>query len=99
MKGNVRGPKKPQQLFSRRVCSALSQTTTETMKKTFSDYFQRYQMLWAIIALLCVVWLVSVVLKFFVGGLIHLLLVVAVIAFVYNLIAGRGKSGGPDTDH
>lgn len=56
-------------------------------------------MLWAIIALLCVVWLVSVVLKFFVGGLIHLLLVVAVIAFVYNLIAGRGKSGGPGTDH
>ncbi|QDT00556.1 hypothetical protein HG15A2_38940 [Adhaeretor mobilis] len=55
-------------------------------------------MLWAIIVLLCVVWVVSVVLKFFVGGLIHLLLVVAVIAFIYNFLTGRKNPGDSGSD-
>jgi len=44
--------------------------------------------LWGLIALLVVVWLISVVLKFTLGGLIHILLLVAVGILVYRLVKG-----------
>ena len=45
-------------------------------------------MLWTIVALLLILWLLGF--GFSVGGsLIHLLLVVALVVFVFNLIAGR----------
>jgi hypothetical protein len=45
-------------------------------------------MLWTIIVLLLILWLLGF--TFSVGGsLIHLLLVVALVVFVFNLIAGR----------
>ena len=45
-------------------------------------------MLWTIVALLMILWLLGF--GFSIGGsLIHLLLVVAVVVFVFNLIAGR----------
>jgi hypothetical protein len=46
-------------------------------------------MLWTIVVILVVLWLLG----FFVfpigGGLIHILLVIAVIVIIYNLITGR----------
>ncbi len=45
--------------------------------------------LWAIISVLFVFWLLGFALHFG-GGLIHLLLVVAVIMVVVNLVTGRG---------
>ena len=45
-------------------------------------------MLWTIIVILVVLWLLGLIANIG-GGLIHLLLVVAVIIFIYNLIAGR----------
>ena len=46
-------------------------------------------MLWTIVVILFVLWLLG----FFVfpigGGLIHILLVIAVIVIIYNLIVGR----------
>lgn len=45
-------------------------------------------MLWTIIVVLVVLWLLGLIGNIG-GGLIHLLLVVAVIIFIYNLIAGR----------
>lgn len=46
-------------------------------------------MLWTIVVILFVLWLLG----FFVfpigGGLIHILLVIAVIVIIYNLITGR----------
>jgi hypothetical protein len=45
-------------------------------------------MLWTVIAILLVLWLLGLVVHIG-GGLIHLLLVVAVIVFIYNLVAGR----------
>jgi len=42
-------------------------------------------MLWTIIGILFVLWLLGVILKFTAGGLIHLLLIVAVIAFIVRL--------------
>jgi hypothetical protein len=45
-------------------------------------------MLWTIVALLMILWLLGF--GFSIGGsLIHLLLVVAVVVFVFNLISGR----------
>ena len=45
-------------------------------------------MLWTLVALFLILWLLGF--SFSVGGsLIHLLLVLAVIVFVYNLVVGR----------
>ena len=45
-------------------------------------------MLWTIVALLLILWLLGF--SFGVGGgLIHLLLVVALVVFVFNLLSGR----------
>ena len=45
--------------------------------------------LWTIISILFVLWIIGFALH--VGGaLIHLLLVVAVVLFVFNIITGRG---------
>ena len=45
-------------------------------------------MLWTIIGILFVLWLLGLVAHVW-GGLIHLLLVVAVVVFLINLITGR----------
>ena len=45
-------------------------------------------MLWTIVAVLLILWLLGFTLHV-AGGLIHLLLVVALIVFVINLLSGR----------
>ncbi|MBV8149477.1 MAG: lmo0937 family membrane protein [Candidatus Eremiobacteraeota bacterium] len=47
-------------------------------------------MLWAIIVLLFIFWLIGFFAVHLGGGLIHLLLVVAVILLIVNLLSGRG---------
>jgi uncharacterized membrane protein YhaH (DUF805 family) len=44
--------------------------------------------LWTIVAILVVLWLIGLVMDI-AGGLIHILLVIALIVFVFNLISGR----------
>ena len=46
-------------------------------------------LLWAIAAILIVMWLLGFALKFTLGGLIHVLLVLAVIAVLIRIISGR----------
>lgn len=46
-------------------------------------------MLWTLIVILVVIWLVANILAWTLGGLIHLLLVIAAIVLIYNLLAGR----------
>jgi hypothetical protein len=46
-------------------------------------------MLWTLIVILAVLWLLGVITSYTAGGLIHLLLVIALIVLVYNLLAGR----------
>ena len=48
-------------------------------------------MLWGPIALLLVFWLVGFAVDI-AGGLIHLLLVVALVVLIYNLVTGRRAS-------
>ena len=46
-------------------------------------------MLWTIVIILLVLWLLGIVTSFTMGGLIHILLVVAVVMIVINLVQGR----------
>jgi len=46
-------------------------------------------LLWAIIVILFVIWLLGFLLHFG-GGLIHIVIVIAVILLIYNLLTGRG---------
>jgi uncharacterized protein DUF5670 len=46
-------------------------------------------LVWGIIVILFVLWLLGLVVHIG-GGLIHLLLVVALVLLVYNIITGRG---------
>jgi hypothetical protein len=42
-----------------------------------------------IIIILVVMWLLGMLTSYTLGGLIHLLLVLAIVGFVFNLISGR----------
>ena len=46
-------------------------------------------LIWGIIVVLFVIWLIGLLVHIG-GGLIHLLIVIAVILLIYNLITGRG---------
>lgn len=47
-------------------------------------------MIWIIIGVLLILWLFGLI-GGFGGGLIHLLLVIALIVFIYNMVTGRSK--------
>jgi Family of unknown function (DUF5670) len=47
------------------------------------------RMLWMLFIILMVVWLLGVVSSYTLGGVIHLLLVVALVALLIQLIQGR----------
>jgi hypothetical protein len=46
-------------------------------------------MLYTILAIILILWLLGVVSSYTLGGLIHLLLVVAVVIVLFRLISGR----------
>ena len=46
-------------------------------------------MLWTILVILLVLWLIGVVSSYTLGGFIHILLVLAVVALIFQLISGR----------
>jgi len=46
-------------------------------------------MLWTLIIVLVILWLLGVLSGYAMGGLIHLLLVVALIVLLWNLLSGR----------
>jgi hypothetical protein len=46
-------------------------------------------MLWTIFVILLIMWLLGMVSSYTMGGFIHILLVVALVALVFQLISGR----------
>ena len=46
-------------------------------------------MLWTVIAVLLVLWLLGMVSSYTMGGLLHILLVVAVVVLIVRLLQGR----------
>jgi hypothetical protein len=49
-------------------------------------------MLYTIAVILLVLWVLGLVTSYTMGGFIHILLVVAVIVFLFNIISGRRKA-------
>jgi len=49
-------------------------------------------MLWTICVILLVLWVLGLVTSTTMGGLIHILLVIAIIMILVNVIGGRGRS-------
>jgi hypothetical protein len=50
---------------------------------------ERIKMLWTICVILLVLWALGMVTSYTAGGLLHILLVVALVMVVVNLILGR----------
>jgi hypothetical protein len=48
-------------------------------------------MLWTIALILVVLWLLGLATSYTIGGLIHILLVIAVVMILVNLISRRGR--------
>ncbi len=48
-------------------------------------------MLWTIFVVLCVLWLLGMVTSYTFGGFIHVLLIVALVLFIFNMIQGRRR--------
>ena len=46
-------------------------------------------MLYTIAVILVVLWLLGLLTSYTMGGFIHILLVIAIVVFLYNVIAGR----------
>ncbi len=46
-------------------------------------------MLWTIFVILLVLWILGLVTSYTLGGFIHILLVLAIIALIFQLISGR----------
>jgi len=57
-----------------------------------ADVRGRINMLWTIILVLFVLWVLGLASSYTLGGFIHVLLVLAVIVFLWNLLAGRRSS-------
>ena len=54
-----------------------------------NSVIERTHMLWTIVVILMVLWLLGLVTSTSMGGLIHILLVVAVVMVLFNLFQGR----------
>jgi hypothetical protein len=53
------------------------------------NFFNMGNILYFIAVILVIIWAISFLGGYYTGGLIHILLVIAVIAIVYKLITGR----------
>jgi len=53
------------------------------------DSVRGIEMLWTLFVVLLVLWLLGVVSSYTMGGFIHILLVLALVALVFQLISGR----------
>jgi Flp pilus assembly protein TadB len=72
------------ELLRRKTSATSLRDTKERKPKLGGNY-----MLWTIFVILLVLWLLGLVGGYAFGGLIHILLVVAVIILVVNLVSGR----------
>jgi len=61
----------------------------KNLLRTVSTKEKRHIMLWTIAVILVVLWILGMVSSYTLGGLIHILLVLAIIAVVVNLLRGK----------
>jgi hypothetical protein len=48
-------------------------------------------MLWTIIAILLILWVLGLITKYTLGGMLHIILVIAVILLIVQLVSGRRR--------
>jgi Family of unknown function (DUF5670) len=58
-------------------------------KKAILSINEEKTMLWTIVVIMIILWVLGLVSSYTMGGLIHILLVVAVIALLVQIIQGR----------
>jgi hypothetical protein len=75
--------------FSRRAYALLLYATfdSDSFARTFQ--IRRSNMLYTIAVILIVLWLIGLVSSYTMGGLIHILLVIALVVIVIQVIQGR----------
>ena len=49
-------------------------------------------MLWTLFIVLLVLWLLGVVSSYTMGGFVHILLVLAIVALIFQLVTGRSRT-------
>jgi uncharacterized protein DUF5670 len=72
-----------------KVVAAIRVLSGQKMKNCEMVYGKEEIMLWTIFVILLVLWLLGLATSYTVGGLIHILLVLALIVLVIRLIQGR----------
>jgi hypothetical protein len=48
-------------------------------------------MLWTLFVILVILWLAGILASYTFGGLIHIIIVIAVIVLIFNLLSGRSR--------
>lgn len=74
------------------LCGAVGDSQVLTLIILISsrtDAGDSFDMLWTIIIILLVLWLLGLVSGYTLGGILHILLVVAVVVLIVNLVRGR----------
>jgi len=73
------------------IISEVESTTVSSAQELSAHNIDKgvTSMLWTIAVILVVLWLLGMITSYTMGGLIHILLVLAVIAIVVNLLRGR----------
>ena len=76
---------------SRAVCASEQTTATRLIKLSnrLKPDDERNLMLYTIAIILLIMWVLGLATSYTLGGLLHVLLVVAVIMILFNLISGR----------
>jgi hypothetical protein len=69
-------------------CASTQNHAIERMSLSIAVKERKQRMLWTILVILVILWLLGFALKVG-GGLIHLILVIAVILLIVQLITGR----------
>ena len=71
------------------MCETRAEPTTLQWETRARYSLRRHAMLWTIFVVLMVLWLLGMITSYTMGGFIHLLLILAVVALAIQLITGR----------
>ena len=71
------------------MMDSMDRRQTAHLSLTTDSLIRKFNMLYTIAIILIILWLLGMVTSFAAGGLIHILLVVAVIVILVRVISGR----------
>ena len=74
------------------VSNVLLEYRTSLSKLTATNLIQGWAMLWTLFIVLLVLWLVGVVSSYTLGGFIHILLVLAVLALIFQIVTSENRA-------